>query len=134
MTEARAWAAAAMLGGPAATKVPFSFVYNGQPLKPRFATWPVQRTTRQLDNNRTEQVMRVTDPATGLEAKCVMIEYSDFPAVELILYLRNGGQSNTPIIESIEPLDITLEGERSPYVLHYALGDKNSAESFAPVE
>ena len=134
MKEAHAWVTASMLGGPVATTIPFSFVYNGQPLRSRCATWPVQRASRKLDDTRLEHVIKITDPATQLEVKCVTIEYGDWPAVEWVLHLRNGGQANTPIIEGIKALDITLEGERAAYVLHYSLGDSNSAKSFAPVE
>ena len=60
---------------------------------------------RRLDENRTEYVQTWTDAATGLQIRCVAIDYNDYPAVEWTVYLKNTGTKNTPVIEKIQGLD-----------------------------
>ena len=55
------------------------------------------------DDQRTEHTLTWTDPKTGLEVRCVGIEYRDFPAVEWVLYVKNTGNKDTPILENSMP-------------------------------
>ena len=61
---------------------PFSFSYGGKPSGELLKTWPVERAERRLDDTRTERIVTWTDPATGLQVRCLAVEYSDFPTVE----------------------------------------------------
>ena len=101
----------------------FSFVYGGKSSSEFLAHWNLEQSSRQLDENRVEHTRTYRDPKTSLEIRSVAIEYKDFPALDWLLYLHNGGRENTPIIEKIEPLDLQLAGDREGFVLHYALGD-----------
>jgi alpha-galactosidase len=76
-----------------------------------------------------------TDPKTGLVLKCVAIEYKDFPTVEWTLYFKNTGSSDTPIIESIQALDIHLDrGPEGEFLLHHGVGSQASRLDYAPLE
>src|ERR1035438_10327277 len=100
MAEARRWAAAKFDGVqavaanlpmregerlPYSTEPPFSFSYGGQGSEELLKAWPCQRTTRKLDDQRTERTSVWTDPKTGLQVRCAGIEYADFSTVEWVV-------------------------------------------------
>ena len=96
------------IGAPAPTvtaDAPFSFIYGGTRSQSLLPGWTVQRSTRRLDADRTQYMVTYTDAATSLEVRCVAVAYSDFPTVEWIVYFKNNGQAQTPILEKIEALD-----------------------------
>jgi len=146
MAQARQWVAARFAA--ANPEPPFSFIYDGRPSSALIAAWQVTHGAPPLDaggdawpcaptGGRARGIahtLTYTDSRTGLAVRCTAVELRDFPAVEWLLELRNGGRDDTPIIENIEPLDLTIAAEKANRIsLHYALGDSNSAESFAPV-
>lgn len=116
------------------SSLPFSFTYDGRPSAPLLAKWPVKMADERLDANRTRRTLTWTDPKTGLEVRCVAVDYADYPAVEWLLHFSNTGTGNTPIIEKIQALDCNISGGGQGFVLHRALGESNSARSFAPVD
>ena len=104
--------------------LPFSFLYDGQPSDALLATWTKTTEEKAIDKDRTQRTICWSDPKTGLEVRCVSVEYSDFPAVEWTVYLKNAGKASTPILENVQGLDTTIrragEGE---FVLHGIKGD-----------
>lgn len=113
--------------------VPFSFRYGGVSSVSLLPTWKKEESTSRLDKNRVQHVATWTDPATGLQIRCETVEYSDFPAVEWTVYLKNTGSENTPILEKIEGLDALFTcGESGEFVLNGILGDSCSERSFEP--
>ena len=116
------WTIAHLLGPQA--KTPFSFVYGDQPSEKLLADWPRKHKRKKLDAARTEHSLTWTDPKTALQVRCVAVEYSDFPAVEWTVYVKNTGRQNTPILEGVEGLDVRFErAEGSEFVLHGIKGD-----------
>ena len=117
---------------------PFSFVYGGSPSAQLLASWQVTRSQRALDAGRTEHIVTYGDPETGLEARCVALEYHEFPVVEWTVYLRNTGQADTPIIEDIQALDFAVErwgfppAPGSEWVLHHFTGTPCSPQDYEP--
>ncbi|MBN1347119.1 MAG: alpha-galactosidase [Phycisphaerae bacterium] len=111
---------------------PFSFVFDGMPSDTALAAW--QRTTEKkpLDQNRTQHTLVWTDPKTGLQVRCVAVEYADFPVVEWTVYVGNTGTSNTPILENLQGLDARFGGGGGEFVLHGIKGDFCSADSYQP--
>lgn len=119
--------------------LPFGFLYGGQPLEELLDEWSVERTSRTIEDGRhglrTEHVVTVADPATGLTAQMVAIEYCDYPMVEWTLYLTNEGDEDTPLLSDIQALDLSFS--RSPYgefVLHRIRGDDCTERSYEPIE
>ena len=51
---------------------------------------------QQFDAHRTERTSAWTDPGTGLEVRCVAVEYNDFPTVEWVVHFKNTGTNDTP--------------------------------------
>ena len=116
------------------SSLPFSFTYDGRPSAPLLAEWPVKVAEERLDANRTRRTLAWTDPKTGLEVRCVAVDYADYPAIEWLLHFTNTGATNTPIIAKIQVLDCSVPGAGKGVVLHRAVGDVNSGRSFAPVD
>jgi len=118
----------------AKAKAPFSFVYGGQASAELLSAWPKTMAATKLDAARTQHVLTWTDPKTGIEVRCVAVDYAGYPAVEWLLHFTNTGKGDSPIIEKIQALDGILPAGGEGFVLHRAVGDTNSAGSFAPVE
>jgi alpha-galactosidase len=135
MAEARSWAE--KLEGSAKSKgiEPFfSFTYDGKPSAELLGQWEQKRTTRQLDEHRTERTLTWTDPKTGLEIRRTSVIYSDFPVVEWTVYFKNTGKADTPILADIQGMDVSFQrsGE-GDYVLRSIRGDDCSAASYQPI-
>ena len=117
------------------TEPPFSFYYDGKPSTELFGRWQVKRDTQKLDAQRTEHKLVYTDSASGLQVRCVLIEYQDFPTVEWTVYFKNAGPNDTPIIEKIQALDVELsrssEGE---FLLHHNIGSPANGNDYGPLE
>jgi alpha-galactosidase len=112
----------------------FSFIYDGNPSAELLRTWELKRTSRKLDDKRTERVLTYTDPKTRLVVRCVGVEYSDYPTVEWTLYFKNTSHNDTPIISDIQAIDAsfvrTVNGE---FTLHYNKGDLCATDSYEPL-
>jgi len=114
---------------------PFSFVYDGTPSADLLPTWEQERSSRVLDDARTEHTQSYRDPQTGLVARCVIVEYHDFPTVEWTLSFESAGTSDTPILSRILAMDMRLTREQaSEYTLHHSNGSFNNQHDFQPHE
>ena len=105
---------------------PFSFKYDGKPSSGFLASWKCERSSSKIT---------YTDPKTGLEVRCVAVEYKDFPIVEWTVYFRNNGSSDTPIISEVLPLDATFTrtgGEE--FVLHHHEGSPCLPTDYQPFD
>ncbi|MDG2381276.1 MAG: alpha-galactosidase [Pirellulaceae bacterium] len=111
-------------------EAPFSFVYGGRHSSKFLKHWDLQRVQKQLDANRQEHTLTYTDPKTGLQVRCVGVEYHDFPVVEWKLFLKNTSNQPTPLIEDIFPIDTTFERRNEgEFILHHASGATHSLVS-----
>jgi len=61
------------------------------------------------------------------------IEYAAFPVVEWVLYLKNTGTADTPILEDLQALDVQVPTPAGDPKLRYAKGGTCSFEDFRPV-
>ena len=113
--------------------LPFSFLFNGQSSHGLLASWSMTRATVPLDDRRTQHTRTWSDPQTGLKVTCVAIEYTDFPAIEWTVFLKNEGHEATPVLEAIQGLDIqvTRGGEGDP-MLHHNRGDTCGPDAYEP--
>ena len=113
---------------------PFSFVYNGHSSSEIFKTWHTERSETKLDNNRKGRVLTYTDAITHLVIRCQAIEYSDYPAVEWVIYFKNTGINDTPILEKVQALDIVQTSNHgSGFVVHHARGSNSAMNDFQPL-
>jgi alpha-galactosidase len=119
----------------AAIRPAFSFLYDGVRFRSLQSDWTYAESRTRLDSRRLQVTRTYSDPRTGLEARCVSVEYEDFPAVEWTVFLTNKGRVKSPILKSIQGLDMRLPEEaRGDAVLHWMRGDDNTGQSFAPQE
>jgi alpha-galactosidase len=115
------------------TAPPFSFSLDGQFSSNLLGNWKLERGLRRLDPQRTERRLLWTDERTGLQVRCVAVEYSDFPTAEWMLYFKNTGTHDTPILSDIQALDLTLEQPpESEFVLHHHTADNCTEDSYQP--
>ena len=120
--------------GPFATEPPFSFTYGDQPFAELWKSWELKRTSRRLDDRRTERTLSYTDPESGLAVQCVAVEYHDFPTVEWTVYLKNTSTADTPILKDIRALDVRLRrGPACEFALHHHRGDSCTPDSYEPL-
>jgi alpha-galactosidase len=76
-----------------------------------------------------------TDADTGLQVRCVALEYADYPVVEWTVYFKNHGVTNTPILDTILGLDTSFRrGGSGEFLLHGIKGDFCTADSYEPYQ
>jgi len=118
---------------PFTTEVPFSFRYGDRPSSYLLKMWESNRSSRRLDDNRTEHTLTYIDPRSGLVVRSVAVEYRDFPVVEWTLYFKNNGSAPTPILENIQALDTRFErSEDGEFILHHSKGSQATSTDFEP--
>lgn len=119
---------------PPTTEPAFSFKYDGKPSAEFLKTWDLKRTARKLDERRTERTLVYTDPKTGLVARCVGIEYGDFPTVEWTLHFKNTGSADTPILSDIMAIDTRFNRDNhGEFTLHHHTGTLVNRTDYQPL-
>ena len=108
---------------------PFSFIYNGQNSQTFLNNWQLTQSEEIIDADRTRRTFIYFDPVTKLELRCEAITYADFPAVEWLLYFKNSGDSETPLIENADALNTTMNCATGIGQRWNAANDWNSATS-----
>ena len=117
-----------------ASRPPFSFVYDGKPSETFFASWKREIRKREFPDH-TEYHIEWDDPQTGLKATALVSAFHDFPAVEWFLRFENAGTNDTPILEKVQALDITLNTSPAQNLLLDQInGDDASTNSYVPSE
>lgn len=127
------------------TEPPFSFTYGGRPSGELLKEWRVKREVKHIAKGDvtshprggalSEHTLTWSDPKTGLEVRCVGVEYHDFPTVEWTLYFHNPGASDTPILENIQALDLALDrGDTGEFLLHHNRGSLADGNDYGPLE
>jgi alpha-galactosidase len=129
MNDAHEWSNARIQGG----EPYFSFSYDGKKSSDFLSSWKVERSEKKIENGATERIITYSDPNGGLSVRCVATEFADFPVTEWILYFRNLGTSDTPIIEEILPLNAGFAQLRDKGArVRYANGSECRLDDFAP--
>src|SRR5882762_1327407 len=68
-----------------------------------------------------------------MEVTCQATEYTDFPAVEWVLYFENKGLVDTPILEQVNAADLTISrGSSGEFTLYHADGCDALITDFQP--
>jgi alpha-galactosidase len=128
---ARAWVASHLA---AAARPPFSFLCGGRASAELLPTWRLARETQELADAGTRRVLTWTDPATGLEVRCVALAYRDHPAVEWTLHFRNGGATDAPLLAEVQALDASFgPAAAGEPALHHAVGSPAAATDYRPL-
>lgn len=104
-------------------ELPFSFRYGGETSRNFLPQWKRSVEVKELDGRRKGVTWRFSDAKTGLSLRAEAVIYSDFPAVEWVLWFRNDGSSWSPLLEDVRALDADLPmPEATRAVLFYNRG------------
>jgi len=144
MGMAQAWARAFRLPGaksePAPTGLlrdllepPFSFVYGDRQSTDLLPTWKFEVKHSDPDATKRRQEAIYTDPDTGLAVRAVATIFKDFPAVEWVMHFKNAGSADTPILQSVQPLNAPLSSPDGDPTIHYSRGAACSPDDFMPM-
>jgi alpha-galactosidase len=87
---------------------PFSFNYGGASSKTFLSKWTIQKQSSTPDADSVMVATTWIDPASGLKVTFEKITYSDFTAVDWLLYFENTGTANTDIISDVKVLDTSF--------------------------
>jgi len=115
------------------SQYPFSFVYSDKKSDDILESWEYESRMDELDKDRTKIVNTWLDPKTGLKVTFEAIRFSDYPALEWVLYFENTGSADTPIIQNIQSLDLTFGSpisNNTPYKLHKTNGAPSNPTDF----
>jgi len=136
LAAARRWADEAFAGvGRELERFPLSFRYGGRDSAQLLAGWTVERAEVALAPGVTQETITLADPQTGLQCRCELKRFGDFPVVEWVAYFRNAGRADTPIIADIRPLDAFFPlGRDQESRVHHAKGSQCRYDDFAPLE
>jgi len=109
---------------------PFAFTYGGRPVAVLLPEWQV--TQQPAPSGAEAGGSRTTwrDAQTGLECRLELQEFPGFPAVEWVLYLKNTGTADTPLIEDLQPLDMAWFAAGDTH-LRRSLGSPCTTTDFA---
>jgi hypothetical protein len=115
------------------SKYPFSFKYSDKSSDDILNTWHKESKTEKIDADRQKTITTWLDQKTGLKLIFEATRFSDYPALEWILYFENTGNADTPIIQDIKSLDLTFGSpisSPSPYILHKTNGSPSNPTDF----
>jgi alpha-galactosidase len=118
---------------PERLKPPFSFNYDGRESADLLPSWSCTVKSSRLDSLREQLEVTYTDPATSLQVRVVATRFTDFPAVEWVVYFKNCGRTDTPILKDIQALDVSLCSPEDDPTIHHALGAHCSMNDFMPM-
>ena len=114
---------------------PFSFTFEGKSLSQFITQWNFAEETKKIDETRTARTCTYSDPKTGLVVVASCTTFSDYPAVEWVVRIKNPSRVNTPILDAVKAVetDFVYRGKGN-YVLHRARGSNAERTDFAPVD
>ena len=114
--------------------LPFSFVYGGQPSSALLSNWQ-SSSAEEAGDGLLRRALTLTDPETGLEVRTVATTYTDTPGVDWTLYFTNRGEQDTPPLEQVQALDVTVApGPGSSAVVHRLHGSAFAVDDWVPFD
>jgi len=113
---------------------PFSFRYGGKDSVSLLEQWQLQKGEHKTDSHSEQQELIWTDAATGLQFRWQVKRFTDYPALEWVLWFENRGTKDTPILEDIQDLNLRLNHSRKgePYIVHGAHGGRYMRDDWWP--
>ncbi|MCY3018007.1 MAG: alpha-galactosidase [Planctomycetota bacterium] len=116
------------------TALPFSFVYGGKSSVELLANWKREEKAEPLQDGVERRVITWSDPATGLEVTCDVRLFANYPAIDWVLCFRNGGNADTPLLERILPLDLSITAPAGDVTLHHSHGSTCTETDYLPLD
>ena len=113
---------------------PFSFQYAGAPSASLLPQWQFASTTSPTPDGRLTRYT-YTDPVQKLRITADVRTFTDAPGlVDWVLHLRNGGTTDTPVIDGLLPLHTSLPLTAATATVRHARGSLGRAQDFEPRE
>ena len=110
-------------------ELPFSFVYGGRPSSELLKSWTKSVKDETINAGTFQRTLTLTDPVTHLEVKAIANIYTDTGGVDWTLHFTNNGSEDTPIIEKVNAVDVTVNSPMGSFpVLHRLHGSARGAE------
>lgn len=97
------------LSGEAPSDLPISFICDGQPSATALLHWALTDTIASGKPGRWRQTFRGAVGEAGLRVNCEVTGFDDFPAREWTLFVENGGNTDSAILEKIAVADYTFD-------------------------
>ena len=110
-----------------------SFRYDGKPSHELLPEWQTEVSTE--TNARGELAHKTwLDPATGLRVTVHVQRFDAFPAIDSVAELENCGATDSPIIEDVLPMDVSVPmPPKERLRLHTANGSLCHMDDFLPL-
>jgi alpha-galactosidase len=110
-----------------------SFRYGGQDSRDLLPGWPQERTSEECAGGRMEHLV-LAEAGGGLQVRVHTRTFDEFAAVDWVVEFENAGRSDTPILEDVLPLDLSVPVEWPERVrLHHAHGSNCAIDDFLPL-
>lgn len=114
---------------------PFSFTFDGKPSRELLPEWTATYSDGLETDSQKVTTIAWRDPASGLEVRAEVTRFKDAlsPAVEWVVYFKNTGNADTPVVQDIRAMDGGLPLTRGGQArIHYANGSECRLDDFAP--
>ena len=115
-------------------QVPFSFVLGGQSSRGLLPAWKRDVTSEAPAGGQERRVITYRDPVSKLEVRCELTCFTEYPAVEWVIFLKNTGMADSPVIENLKPLDLSIDVPARDVILHRMNGSTCSPADFLPID
>ena len=116
-------------------RYPFSFMVDGRRSDELLQGWNSKKGSTASADGVECGWQTWTDPVSGLRVRIETKRFAGFAALEWMLFFENTGAQDSPLIEDIKALDLTLDtplrGEQ-PYRLHRSKGAPADPSDFEP--
>lgn len=110
-----------------------SFCYAGRKSKDFLGEWKHQLSTERVSAGSITH-LTYTDTASGLKVTSHALRFDGFPAVDWVVEFENCGAAETPIIEDILPMVVSVPiPPRERLRLHHANGSSCRMDDFLPL-
>ncbi|MEI6678047.1 MAG: alpha-galactosidase [Mariniphaga sp.] len=115
---------------------PFSFVYGGRKSDTFIKNWSYRsERLKSAEPNSDISVYTYSESKTGLEVRCTVTCFRDFPAVEWVLKFSNSSSKNTQLIEKAAVIDYSfVSNEKGTFTLHHSRGSNAERNDFQPID
>ncbi|MCX6560749.1 MAG: alpha-galactosidase [Candidatus Aminicenantes bacterium] len=120
--------AEAMFSAAASAALPFSFVYGGRPSASFIGSWASRVEDRAVDVGKRLRILTITDPTTGLEIRAFCTVYLDSAGLDWTLAFTNKGTVDTPVIEQLQALDVSIKPGPGPAPIWHGLKGSRCAD------
>lgn len=115
---------------------PFSFVYGGNHSDKFIRNWKF-KTEKLPSAEPSVEEMRYTwsEGENGLQVKCFVTSFNDFPAVEWVVRFSNSSAEDSPLLEKAAVVDYTFaSSSEGDFTLHHSRGSDHDRSDFQPMD